>query len=61
MLVVAVASDGHDLGADLGALRRDVVLADVLSRNDGGQGDDDGELLEEHCDGSVVSLSRASF
>ena len=55
MLVVAVTCDGNDLSAHLCALLGDVVLADVLSRDDGGQGCGHGELLEEHC-GRLLEL-----
>lgn len=51
VLVVAVTCDGHNLGAHLCALLRDVVLADVLSRDESGQDSGNGELLKEHCDG----------
>jgi hypothetical protein len=60
MLVVAVACDGHDLGTYLSALLRDVVLADVLSRNEGGHGGDDSELFEEHCGGILEYGIRTS-
>lgn len=58
MLVVAVTRDSYDLSTDLGALLGDVVLADVLSRNESGQGCGNGELLEEHCEGLLIVLSR---
>ena len=50
VLVVTVASNGDDLSAYLCALLGDVVLADVLSHDNGGQGSGNGELLKEHCD-----------
>lgn len=46
--VITVAGDGNDFRADLSTLLGNVALLNLLRRNKGGQGSDDGELLEEH-------------
>lgn len=61
MLVVAVACDGDDLGADLGALLRNIVLADVLSRDESGQGSGNSKLLEEHGEEQVKFIVWIGF
>lgn len=52
--VVAITRNRDYLGAYLSTLLRNVVLADVLSRNKSGQSSDNGELLEEHCGWQVL-------
>jgi hypothetical protein len=39
------------LGTDAGALLGDVVLVDFLSRDGSCEGGDEGEFVDEHCDG----------
>jgi hypothetical protein len=54
--VIAALGDGHNIGTYNGALFGDVVLIDVLSRDECSESADKGEVLKPHINKENVLL-----